>query len=143
MATINTDVVFNGNCKEAFDFYRSVFGGEYSYLVKYKEMPSKDGRKFSALDAEKIMHISLPISKETSLMGNDYIEGFGKKTIFGNNFSLSIDTESKEEADKLFGALSDGGKVTMPMENTFWNAYFGMFTDKFGINWMVSFEKKN
>lgn len=136
MASINVDLVFNGNCNEAFDFYKSVFGGEYSYFGKYKEMPSKDHKKFAAQD-----DISLQISKETCLMGHDYIEGFGNKIIFGNNFSLSIDTESKEEADKLFGALSEGGKVTMPMENTFWNAYFGLFSDKFGINWMVSFEK--
>lgn len=142
MATVNVDLAFNGNCKEAFDFYKSVFGGEYSYLGKYKDMPSKEGKKILAQDAEKIMHISLPISKETSLMGNDYIDAFGNKTILGNNFSLSIDTESTEEADKLFGALSDGGKVKMPMQNTFWDAYFGTFTDKFGINWMVSFAKK-
>ena len=102
MATVNVDLVFNGNCKEAFDFYKSVFGGEYSYLGKYKEMPVKDDQSFSAEDGEKIMHISLPISKETSLMGNDYIEAFGNKTVFGNNFSLSIKTESMEEADKLF-----------------------------------------
>lgn len=141
MATVNVDLVFNGNCKEAFDFYKSVFGGEFSYLGKYKEMPVKDGQSFTAEDGEKIMHVSLPISKETSLMGNDYLVAFGNKTVFGNNFSLSINTESMEEADKLFAALSGGGKVGMPMQDTFWNAYFGMLTDKFNINWMVSFEK--
>lgn len=141
MVTVNVDLVFNGNCKEAFDFYKSVFGGEYSYFGKYKEMPSYDSQKISPEDGEKIMHISLPISKETSLMGNDYIEYFGRKTIFGNNFSLSINAESKEEADRLYNTLSSGGTLGMPMEDTFWGAYFGMFTDKFGINWMVSFEK--
>lgn len=120
MATVNMDLVFNGNCKEAFDFYKSVFGGEYSYFGKYKDMPSYNSNEISTEDAEKTMHISLPISKETSLMGNDYIEYFGRKTIFGNNFSLSIGVESKEEGEKLFVSLSDGGKVTMPMDNTFW-----------------------
>ncbi|MFE3871797.1 VOC family protein [Flavobacterium sp. ZS1P70] len=101
MATVNVDLVFTGNCKEAFDFYKSVFGGEYSYFSKYIDMPSYDSTKIPAEGSEKIMHISLPISKETSLMGNDHIEYFGRKTIFGNNFSLSINAESKEEADRL------------------------------------------
>jgi PhnB protein len=120
MATANMDLVFYGNCKEAFDFYKSVFGGEYSYFGKYKDIPSYDSNEISTEDGEKIMHISLSISKETSLMGNDYIEYFGCKTIFGTNFSLSIGVESKEEAEKLFVSLSDGGKVTMSMDNTFW-----------------------
>lgn len=141
MATVNVDIVFNGNCEEAFLFYKSVFGGEFSYFGRYKEMPSYDNEKISPEDGEKIMHISLPISKETSLMGNDYIEYFGRKTIFGNNFSLSIAAESKEEADRLYNSLSAGGDLGMPMGDTFWGAYFGMLTDKFGVNWMVNFEK--
>ncbi|MBG6110745.1 PhnB protein [Flavobacterium sp. CG_23.5] len=141
MATVNLDLVFDGNCKEAFDFYKSVFGGEYSYFGKYKDMPSHDSTQISTEDAEKIMHISLPISKETSLMGNHYIEYFGRTTVFGNNFSLSINTENKEEADRLYNTLSVDGTLGMPMEDTFWDAYFGMFTDKFGVNWMVSFEE--
>ena len=143
MATVNLDLVFNGNCKEAFDFYKSVFGGEYSYFGKYKDMPSYDSNEISAEDAEKIMHISLPISKETSLMGNDHIEYFGRNTVFGNNFSLSINAESKEEADRLYNSLSAGGDLGMPMGDTFWDAYFGMLTDKFGVNWMVSFEENH
>ena len=140
MVTVNMDLVFNRNCKEVFDFYKSVFGGEYSYFGKYKDMPTYDSTKIPVEDAEKIMHISLPISKETSLMGNDHIEYFGRNTVFGNNFSLSINTESKEEADRLYNSLSAGGDLVMPMADTFWDAYFGMFTDKFGVNWMVSFE---
>lgn len=139
MATVNVGLVFNGNCKEAFDFYKSVFGGDYSYFGRYKEMPTYDSTVIPPEDGEKIMHISLPISKETSLMGNDYIDYFGHNTVFGNNFSVSVNAVSKEEADSLYSLLSAGGKLGMPMADTFWDAYFGMFTDKFGINWMVSF----
>jgi PhnB protein len=139
MATVNTYITYNGNCEEAFNFYKSVFGGEFSYLGRFKDMPPMDGKTCSAGEAEKIMHVSLPISKETVLMGSDSFESFGGKTIYGNNFSLSITAESKKEADTLFQALSAGGKVGMPMEDAFWGDYFGTFTDKFGVNWMVSF----
>ena len=141
MVTVNSYITYNGNCEEAFLFYKSVFGGEFSYFGRFKEMPMPEGKIVSPEDAEKIMHVSLPISKETALMGSDSFDSFGTKTIYGNNFSLSINTESKEEADKLFDALSVGGKVGMPMEDAFWGAYFGTFTDKFGVNWMVNFEK--
>jgi len=140
MATVNTYMTFNGFCEEAFLFYKSIFGGEFSYFGRFKDMPMTDGKTCSPAEAEKIMHVSLPISKETAIMGSDSFESFGTETIYGNNFSLSLNTGSKEEADKLFNALSDGGKITMLMENTFWNAYFGTFTDKFGINWMVNFD---
>ena len=93
--------------------------------------------------SEQIAHISLPIGNGTILMGSDAPEGFGPPLIVGNNFSVSIDAGSKEEADKLFTALSAGGQVTMPMDNAPWGAYFGMFTDKFSINWMVSFDPRN
>ncbi|CAM4097746.1 VOC family protein [Flavobacterium sinopsychrotolerans] len=140
MVTVNTYIIFNGYCEEAFLFYKSIFGGEFSYFGRFRDMPTTDGKTCPPAEAEKIMHVSLPISKETAIMGSDSFESFGTETIYGNNFSLSINTESKEEADKLFNALSDGGKITMPMENTFWNAYFGTFTDKFGVNWMVNFD---
>ncbi|RKS90374.1 PhnB protein [Flavobacterium limicola] len=140
MATVNTYITFNGYCEEAFLFYKSIFGGEFSYFGRFKDMPMTNGKTCPPAEAEKIMHVSLPISKETAIMGSDSFESFGTETIYGNNFSLSLNTESKEEADKLFNALSDGGKITMPMENTFWNAYFGTFTDKFGVNWMVNFD---
>ena len=87
------------------------------------------------------MHVSLPVSKETVLMGSDAVDGFGPPVTVGNNFGISINTDSTTEADKLFNSLSAGGTVTMPMGDTFWGAYFGMFTDKFGINWMVNFDK--
>jgi PhnB protein len=141
MLTVNSYITFNGNCEEAFLFYKSVFGGSFSYFGRFKEMPMPDGKSCPSADAEKIMHVSLPISDETALMGSDSFESFGAKTIYGNNFSLSINAESRAEADAIYLALSAGGKVIMPMEDAFWGGYFGTFIDKFGINWMVNFEK--
>ena len=142
MAVVNPYLTFNGNCEEAFTFYKSVFGGDFQYVGRFKDMPPAEGSKpVPAAEGEKIMHISLPISKETILMGSDSSEAFGQATIVGNNFTISINTSSQEEADKLFLGLSAGGKVTMPMSKTFWGSYFGMLTDKFGIQWMVSFEQ--
>ncbi|MDN3670133.1 VOC family protein [Echinicola jeungdonensis] len=136
MTSINPYLTFDGNCEDAFNFYQSVFGGEFTYVGRFSEMPSEF--TVSDKDKNKIMHISLPISKETTLMGSDSVSSFGPSPIFGNNFSISVNTDSKEEADRVFKELSAGGKVTMPMEKAFWGDYFGMFTDKFGINWMVS-----
>jgi PhnB protein len=140
MATVNVYLIFNGNCKEAFDFYKSVFGGEYPYIGTFGEMPPMEGKETPEEDKDKIMHVSLPISKETILMGSDTGGEWSSNFKAGNNFSISINAESKEEADKLFGSLSAGGQVTMPMADTFWGAYFGMFSDKFGINWMVNYD---
>ena len=125
----------------AFTFYKSVFGGEFSYLGRFKDMPPTDGKYLSPEAGEKIMHVSLPISAETTLMGSDSSETFGQTTFFGNNISLSINTDAMAHADKLFNNLSVGGKVTMPMEKTFWGAYFGMFTDQFGIHWMINYDE--
>ena len=140
MATINTYLNFNGNCDAAFNFYKSVFGGEFIFLGRFEEMPEGDGYKVKDSDKNKIMHVSLPIGK-TILMGSDTVGDWGPKFVQGNNFSVSITPENKEEADKLFKGLSAGGHITMPMENTFWGSYFGMLTDKFGINWMVNLEQ--
>lgn len=140
MATVNVYLTFNGNCKEAFDFYKSVFGGEYPYIGTFGEMPLQEGMPVSEEDKNKIMHISLPISQETMLMGSDAGGGWGEKLKEGNNFSLSLNANSREEADKLFNGLSVGGSVTMPPAETFWGAYFGMWTDKFGINWMINYD---
>ncbi len=142
MATVNVYLTFNGNCKEAFDFYKSVFGGEFPYAGTFGEMPSTEGKEMPEADKDKIMHISLPISKETMLMGSDTGGEWAASYKQGNNFSISINAESREEADKLFGGLSAGGHIIMPMANTFWGAYFGMFADKFGINWMVNFDER-
>ena len=139
MATINTYLNFNGNCEDAFNFYKSVFGGEFSYIGKFGEMPQGEGYTVPEVDKNKIMHIGLPIGS-TILMGSDIGGDWPTTFLQGNNFSVSINTEHKEEADNLFQGLSADGQITMPMEVTFWGAYFGMFTDKFGINWMVNFD---
>lgn len=141
MATINVYLTFNGDCEEAFNFYRSVFGGEFPMLSRFSEMPADAGSPIDPEDADKVMHVSLPISKETVLMGSDTGGEWAPKFKKGNNFSISITAVSKEEADRFFEQLSEGGQVTMPMDSTFWGDYFGMFTDKFGINWMVSFNE--
>jgi PhnB protein len=142
MASINPYLIFNGNCEEAFLFYQSVFGGEFPYVGKFSDMPAGDANPtLSEEDANKIMHISLPIGKGSVLMGSDSNSASGE-VVFGGNISISINTESKEEADKLFNGLSAGGNPFMPMNKTFWGAYFGMFVDKFGINWMVNFDEK-
>lgn len=144
MATINPYLTFNGDCEAAFTFYKSVFGGEFPYIGRFKDMPPTEGcDPLPAAEGEKIMHVSLPISAETILMGSDSSEAFGQATIVGNNFSISINTDSTAEADKLFEGLSAGGKITMPMDKTFWGAYFGMFTDKFGINWMINHDENS
>jgi len=143
MASVNVYLTFNGDCEAAFNFYKSVFGGDFPYIGKFKDMPPSDdnSQTLSESDGEKIMHVTLPISKETCLMGSDTAGEWSPKLIQGNNYSVSINTESKEEADKLFNGLSAGGQITMPLANTFWGAYFGMFIDKFGINWMVNFDE--
>ena len=142
MASVNVYLTFNGNCREAFDFYKSVFGGEYPYIGTFGEMPPMEGKETPEEDKNKIMHVSLPISKETMLMGSDTGGEWASHFKQGNNMSISIHATSKGEADKLFAGLSGGGQVTMPMNQTFWGDYFGMFTDKFGIGWMISFNEK-
>ncbi len=137
MARVNSYLTFNGNCEEAFDFYKSVFGGDFTYKGRFKDMPPIEGKSAPPGEAEKIMHVSLPISNETMLMGCDHLDFLGGATLMGNNFAISITADNNAEADKLFNGLSAGGKITMPMQQTFWSAYFGMFTDKFGIQWMV------
>lgn len=137
MATITPYLVFNGNCEEAFNFYKSVFGVEFSYIGRFKDAPSEE--PLSESESEKIMHVTLPISDNHVLMGSDTSETHGLVT-FGSNFSISINAESKEEATALFDGLSAGGQITMPLQDTFWGAYFGMFVDKFGIQWMVNYD---
>jgi PhnB protein len=135
MATLNTYLNFNGNTEEAFNFYKSVFGGEFTTLQRLKDTPDAD--KIPANVQEKIMHVALPIGGNV-LMGTDVTETM-PQVIFGTNSSISIDAASEEEANRLFNGLSAGGKVAMPLEKMFWGAYFGMFTDKFGVQWMVNY----
>src|SRR5688500_9769952 len=143
MPSVNVYLTFLGNCEEAFNFYKSVFGGDFGYVGRFKDMPPQEGMKMSEADQDRIMHISLPISKETMLMGSDTGGEWAAHTVVGNNFSISVNADSKDQADKIFNALSSRGKVTMPMAQTFWGDYFGMCTDKFGINWMMSFNENN
>lgn len=139
--TISPYLTFNGNCEEAFLFYKSVFGDEFPYMGRFNEMPPMEGQPpVPESEGNKIMHVSLPISKETILMGSDSSEAFGHATIVGNNFSISVNAVSDGEADRIYNGLSAGGHQTMPMSKTFWGSYFGMLTDKFGIQWMVSHE---
>ncbi len=144
MAIVNIYLNFDGNCEQAFDFYKSVFGGEYPYIGRFKDMPpSEDASKQVPEEmANRIMHVSLPISKETMLMGSDTGGEWAANFKQGNNFSISVNAASKDEADRIFNALSAGGQVTMPLANTFWGDYFGMLTDKFGINWMMSYNEQ-
>lgn len=137
MATTNTYLNFNGNCEEAFDFYKSVFGGEFTYIGRFGEMPESEEYKVPEADRNKVMHVSLPIGKSI-LMGSDCGGEWAPSFVQGNNFSVSITADTKEEADKLFNALAQGGQITMPLDHTFWGDYFGMLTDKFGVNWMMS-----
>ena len=138
MTTINIYLTFLGNCKEAFEHYRSIFGGEFATMSTFAEMPPQEGMPPIPDEMkDHIMHVSLPISKETTLMGSDTGGDWAPDFKVGNNFSVSVSTDTKEESDRIFQALSEGGKVTMPMADTFWNSYFGMLTDKYGINWMV------
>ncbi|MGV8815916.1 MAG: VOC family protein [Gelidibacter sp.] len=141
MTTVSTYLNFDGNCEEAFNFYKSVFGGEFTYIGRFGDMPAGDGYTVSEAEKNRIMHVGLPIGA-TTLLGSDTGGDWAATFVQGNNFSISISPDSKEEADKIFKGLSAGGKVTMPMADTFWGAYFGMFTDKYGINWMVNYEKQ-
>lgn len=141
MTTVNIYLTFNGNCREAFEFYKSVFGGDFQYVGTFGEMPPQEGMPPISDDLkDKIMHISLPISKETALMGSDAGGEWAPNLQQGNNFTISVNVDSTKEADRIFNALSVGGNITMPLAKTFWEAYFGMLKDKFGINWMVNCE---
>jgi PhnB protein len=140
MTKINVYLTFNGNCEVAFDHYQSVFGGEFASINRFGEMPPGQGGPIPPEHRNRIMHISLPISEETILMGSDTGGEWAADFLAGNNFSISIATDSKEKADRLYHGLSEDGQAKMPMEQTFWGDYFGMLTDKFGINWMVSYD---
>jgi PhnB protein len=134
MASLNPSLSFNGNCEAAFKFYKSVFGGEFSALMRYSEMPSEMGPDPAEL--KHIAHISLPIGAHTELLGGDRPKGMGPLQV-GNNFTISITATSEAEADHLFSRLAVGGNAFMPMAKAFWGDYFGMLIDAFGIQWMI------
>ncbi len=140
MALINPYINFNGNTEEAFNFYKSVFGGEFATIMRFKDLDSPEF-PIDERDANKIMHIALPIGKNV-LMANDVPERMGRTNENENRSKISISAESKEEADKLFNGLSSGGQIEMPIADSPWGSYFGMFRDKYGIEWMVDFDAK-
>jgi len=129
-------VSFNGNTEEAFNFYKSALEGNITNVQRFGDSP--DGGQMADADKEKIMHIALEAPAGIRLIGNDHLEFMGGPSMAGNNFSLSLHPDSKEVADKLFANLSAGGTVTVPMSKAPWGDYFGMFTDKFGIKWMIN-----
>ena len=140
MATLNPYLNFAGNTEEAFRFYRSVFGGDFTTLLRFKDTP--EASKIPEKEKNMLMHVALPVGKGNSLMATDAVESMGHKLTVGNNIQLSLEAESKDEAERLFKGLSAGGKVTVPLQDSFWGAYFGMLIDKFGIQWMVNYTHK-
>lgn len=142
MALINPHINFNGNAEEAFNFYRSVFGGEFAKVIRFKDLAGS-GFPVSEKEENKIMHIALPIGKSNMLMANDVPEIMGKTNENENRSKISISAESREEADKLFNGLSAGGQIEGPIGDSPWGSYFAMFRDKYGIEWMVDFTPKS
>ncbi len=137
MATLNPYLNFHGNTEEAFNFYRSVFGGEFAFLQRFKDTPAAG----TVVENERdmIMHVALPIGKGTVLMGTDTLDSMGHTHTVGNSVHLSLEADSKEEAERIFNGLSRGGTIVEPLKDQFWGGYFGMFTDKFGVSWMVNY----
>jgi PhnB protein len=138
MALINPYIHFNGNAEEAFTFYKSIFGGEFTKIMRYKDLSSVE-YPIAENDANRLMHVALPIGKSSMLTGSDVLGIMGEVTENDNRNTISISAESREEADKLFNGLSEGGKIEMPIADGPFGAYFGMFADKYGIQWMVNF----
>jgi PhnB protein len=142
MPVINPHINFNGNAEEAFTFYQSVFGGAFAKVIRLKDISSAEF-PVAEKDEDKIMHIALPIGKTNMLMGNDVPEFMGKVNEQENRSKIAVSAESKEEADHIFNGLSAGGAIEMPIEDSPWGTYFGMFRDKYGIEWMVEFDPVN
>ena len=145
MARTNTYLNFSRNTEEAFNFYKSVFGGEFSGngIARFKDIPAMNGAPpISENDKNLIMHIELPIVGGHVLMGTDAPETMGFKVNFGNNVHISLEPDNRAETQKLFNALSQGGKITMELQNMFWGAFFGSVTDKFGVQWMFNCTSK-
>ena len=140
MAEFNTYLNFPGNTEEAFNFYKSVFGGEFQAVMRFGDMPGCDEAPIGEADKSKIMHIALPVGKGNMLMGTDSLESMGQTLSFGNNSYICISPETREDSDRLFNGLTDGGKVETPMADMPWGGYFGSGADKFGVQWMIHFD---
>jgi PhnB protein len=144
MARVSTYLNFPRQTEEAFNFYKSVFGGEFNNgIARFSEVPPQEGApEMPEADKNLVMHIELPILGGHVLMGTDAPESMGFTVNFGNNVFIMLEPDSREETDKLFGALSDGGKVTMELQDMFWGDYFGSCEDKYGVQWMLDCSKK-
>ncbi|NIK93570.1 VOC family protein [Mangrovimonas sp. CR14] len=141
MAQINPYIHFNGNAEEAFTFYKSVFGGDFAMVIRFKDLPNSE-HPIPESEAEKIMHIALPIGETDLLMASDTPEFMGKHNENETRSKISISADSKEEADQLFNGLSVGGTIEVPISDSPWGSYFGMLRDKYGIEWMVDYDSK-
>jgi PhnB protein len=139
MRVINSWINFNGNAEEAFTFYKSVFGGEFSKIVRFKDL-ANDEFQVAEKDAEKIMTIALPLGKNNTLLGNDVPEFMGPVNENENRSKIVVSAESREEADKLFNGLSAGGNIEGPIGDSPWGTYAGMFRDRYGIEWIIEFD---
>ncbi len=142
MATVSTYLNFNNKTEEAFNFYKSVFGGEFTNFQRFSDVPEQPGQKMPESEMNGIMHVELVTLGGHKLMGTDAPESMGFKLIEGNNTYINLEPDTKEEAERLFNALSAGGKIEMALQEMFWGAIFGSFTDKYGINWMVNCSTK-
>ena len=140
MASVNPYLNFHGNTEEAFNFYRSVFGGEFLALQRFSD--TEHGASLPDHEKNMIMHIALPFGNGNIIMGTDTLASTGQTLEKGNNVSLCVTPDTKEEGERLFKGLSQGGTVTLPYEKAFWGAYFGMLTDKFGVQWMINYDEK-
>ncbi len=138
MTKLHSYLNFAGNAEEAFNFYKSVFGGDFSSLVRFKDLPM-EGVSIPEEDQDKIMHVSLPIGRDEVLMASDALASLGQELVQGNNVYVSVHPDSREEADRIFNALSAGGDTEMAIADQPWGDYFGSFKDRFGVMWMVNY----
>jgi PhnB protein len=138
MTTFNIYLNFPGNAEEAFNYYKSILGGEILVVQRFKDTP--EAGQVPAADADKLMHIAMSVGTNMTLMATDALESKGHKLTMGNNFYISVSTQSEDETRKVFNGLSQGGKVEVPLDKMFWGAYFGMCADKYGVQWMVSYD---
>ena len=140
MITANPYLNFNGNCEEAFNFYKSIFGGEFIQISRFKDVPAE--HSMPETEADRILHVVLPLGAGTMLMGSDIPSAF-PKAVMGTNCYISLNTGTEDEATQIFNSIVSGGQVQMPLDKTFWGSYFGMCVDKFGVQWMVSYDYKS
>jgi PhnB protein len=138
MKLANPYLNFNGNTEEAFNFYKSVFGGDFLAVIRFRDFPD-NGMGVAEDDLEKIAHIALPLGKDNLLMGTDVVDSMCKKLSFGNNFYIMVEPDSGQEAGALIDALSAGGQVEMPLQRTEWAELYGVCADRFGVQWMVNY----